>query len=407
LSKILTKSKNNCTIYYITRSYDGTVVVKCAKRKSVTKLMKKLGFGLMRLPDIPETKEIDIEECKKMVDAFIARGFTYFDTAWMYCGYKCEGAVKEFLTSRHDRDTYILATKLHHGYLKSEGDVERIFNEQLEKTGVTYFDRYLLHDIGVAGYEIFKKYDCFNWIQNLKEKGLAKKIGFSFHDTADFLDKVLTENPFFDFVQLQINYLDWESDGIQSRKCYEVALKHNIPVVVMEPVKGGTLAKVPEGVKRAFKGYNPDASVSSWAIRFAASLENVECVLSGMSNMTQLQDNMGYMEDFEPLNENELSIIEKAVRIINSDIAIPCTGCEYCIATCLADIPIPSYFSLYNADKQELEDKKFTAQEGYYHNLSKIHGKISDCLECGKCEEMCPQNLPVMKLLKEVSDYFE
>ncbi len=369
--------------------------------------MKKLGFGLMRLPDIPETKEIDIEECKKMVDAFIKSGFTYFDTAWMYCGYKSENAVKEILTSRYDRDKYILATKLHHGYLKCKEDVERIFNEQLNKTGVTYFDRYLLHDIGVSGYEIFKKYDCFNWIQKLKEDGLAKKIGFSFHDTADFLDKVLTEQPYFDFVQLQINYLDWESEGIQSRKCYEVAVKHNIPVVVMEPVKGGTLAKVPSGVKKAFKGYNPDASVSSWAIRFAASLENVECVLSGMSNMTQLQDNMGYMEDFVPLNKSELNIIEKAVRIINADIVIPCTGCEYCVATCPRELPIPSFFSLYNADRQELEEKSFTSQGGYYHNLAKLHGKASDCIECGKCEEMCPQNLPVMKLLKDVADYFE
>lgn len=369
--------------------------------------MKKLGFGLMRLPNIEGTNKIDIEETKKMVDTFIQRGFTYFDTAWMYCGYQSEKAVKEVLTSRYDRDKFELVTKLHHGYLKNEEDADRIFEQQLENTGVEYFDRYLLHDIGVNGYEIFKKFDCFNWIADKKKKGLAKKIGFSFHDTADFLDKVLTEHPIFDFVQLQINYIDWDSEGIQSRKCYEVAKKHNLPVVVMEPVKGGTLANVPLAVKKAFKGYNPDATVASWAIRFAASLENVEIVLSGMSNMTQLLDNVGYMEDFEPLNATEQGVIQQAIDIINSDILIPCTGCEYCLANCPKDIPIPSFFSLYNADMQELEGKKWTAQEGYYSNLATIHAKASDCIECSSCEEMCPQKLPVMSLLKQVSEHFE
>ena len=216
---------------------------------------KKLGFGLMRLPLLNqnEASSIDIELTKKMVDTFIEKGFTYFDTAWMYCGFKSENAAKEALVDRHNRDEYTLATKLHAGFIKTFEDRDKVFNEQLSKTGVTYFDYYLLHDVGVDHYEVYKKLDCFNWLVDKKEKGLVKHIGFSFHDNADLLDKVLTEHPEMEFVQLQINYLDWESEAIQSRKCYEVATKHNKPVIVMEPVKGGTLAKVPEKVENEFK----------------------------------------------------------------------------------------------------------------------------------------------------------
>ena len=226
---------------------------------------KKLGFGLMRLPLLNqnEASSIDIELTKKMVDTFIEKGFTYFDTAWMYCGFKSENAAKEALVDRHNRDEYTLATKLHAGFIKTFEDRDKVFNEQLSKTGVTYFDYYLLHDVGVDHYEVYKKLDCFNWLVDKKEKGLVKHIGFSFHDNADLLDKVLTEHPEMEFVQLQINYLDWESEAIQSRKCYEVATKHNKPVIVMEPVKGGTLAKVPEKVENEFKGYNKDMSVPS------------------------------------------------------------------------------------------------------------------------------------------------
>ena len=370
---------------------------------------KKLGFGLMRLPltNPDEASSIDVEQVKDMVDAFIENGFTYFDTAWMYCGFQSECAAKEALVDRYPRDSYTLADKLHAGYIKTREDRDKIFNEQLRKTGVEYFDYYLLHDIGVDHYKIYQELDCFTWLKEKKEQGLVRHIGFSFHDSAKMLDQVLTEHPEVEFVQLQLNYLDWDSEGVQSRKCYETAVKHGKPVIVMEPVKGGTLAKVPERAERMFKEYHPDMSVPSWAIRFAASNEHVMMVLSGMSNMEQLQDNMSYMADFQPLNEEEQEIIRKAVEIINSGIEIPCTGCSYCTEGCPQNIAIPKYFSLYNADLQECEEKGWKPQGEYYHRLTKTFGKASDCVECGQCESVCPQHLPVIRHLKEVAARFE
>lgn len=359
----------------------------------------------MRLPlvDANDPTSIDIEQTKKMVDTFLERGFTYFDTAWMYCGFKSENAAKEALVDRHPRDSFTLATKLHAGFIKTEEDRDRIFREQMEKTGVSYFDYYLLHDVRASHYEIYTKLDCFNWLKEKKEQGLVRKMGFSFHDTAEFLDRVLTEHPEMEFVQLQLNYLDWDSEEVQSRKCYEVAKKHGVPVIVMEPVKGGTLAGVPKSVERMFKSCHPEMSVPSWAVRFAAGLDNVMMVLSGMSNMEQLLDNTGYMAELKPLDEKEQEIIRKAVELINSNIEIPCTGCAYCTDGCPMNISIPKYFSLYNADRQEAKDNS----REHYDDLTKTFGKAGDCVACGQCEEVCPQHLPVIEYLKDVAEHFE
>lgn len=370
---------------------------------------QKFGFGLMRLPltNPDDGGSIDLEETKKMVDTFLEKGFTYFDTAWMYCNFKSENAAKDALVDRHPRDSFTLADKLHAGFLKTKEDRDAIFNEQMRKTGVTYFDYYLLHDMGVDHYEIYKKLDCFNWIQQKKADGLVKHIGFSFHDNAEVLDRILTEHPEMEFVQLQLNYLDWDSEGVQSRKCYEVATKHGKPVIVMEPVKGGTLANVPEQVAESFKAYHPDMSIPSWAIRFAASQPNVKMVLSGMSNREQLLDNTGYMADFQPLNDEEMALVKKAVDVINGNIAIPCTGCSYCTDGCPMSIAIPKYFSLYNADLQEAKEKGWTPQGEYYDRLTQSFGKASDCVQCGQCEGVCPQHLPIIENLKKVAAHFE
>lgn len=370
---------------------------------------KKLGFGLMRLPRLDPNDEgsIDLEQTKQMVDTFLQRGFTYFDTAWMYCAFKSENAVKEALTSRHPRESYTLATKLHAAYIHSLDDRDAIFNTQREKTGVEYFDYYLLHDVGAEHYEIYKKYDCFAWIAEKKRQGLIKHMGFSFHDTAEVLDKILTEHPEMEFVQLQVNYLDWDSEGVQSRKCYEVATKHGKPVIVMEPVKGGTLAKLPAAAEALLRQADPGASIPSWAVRFAASLPNVKMVLSGMSSTEQLLDNTGYMQDFAPLTQQEQAVIAQVVDSINASIAIPCTGCSYCTEGCPMHIAIPKYFSLYNAEIQELKEKDFTSQGTYYGNLTLTFGKASDCIACGQCESVCPQHLPIIENLKRVAKQFE
>ena len=371
--------------------------------------VKKLGFGLMRLPQLDPTNaaDVDVEQVKKMVDLFLERGFTYFDTAWMYNGFASERVAKKALVDRYPRDSFTLATKLHGGFFDSLEDRDKVFNAQLENTGAGYFDYYLLHGVEQSMYPKYEKFDCFNWLLEKKARGLVKHAGFSFHDTPELLDEILTRHPEMEFVQLQINYLDWESQWIRSRACYETAQKHGKPVIVMEPVKGGTLANVPPEAEKLFKDRDPSMSVPSWAIRFAASLPGVMMVLSGMSDLAQMEDNLSYMADFKPLTEEEKDLCFRVAGVINSQIAIPCTGCSYCTEGCPMHIAIPQYFSLYNEDMREkLEEKGWTVNFTNYEILCGKFGKASDCIGCGQCEGVCPQHLPIIEDLKKVSAHY-
>ncbi|HIU00918.1 MAG TPA: DUF1893 domain-containing protein [Candidatus Coproplasma excrementavium] len=372
--------------------------------------MKKLGFGMMRLPITGgDQKNIDYDTVKRMVDTFLERGFDYFDTAWMYHAYASEIAVRECLVKRYPRESFRLASKLPVFMLTSREDRQKIFDRQLEKCGVEYFDNYLLHNINSGDIDAVEKYDCFGFARSLKAQGKIKRYGFSFHDTPELLDKVLTEHPDAEFVQLQINYLDWKSEGVQSERLWQVARKHGKPIIVMEPVKGGTLADVPEKAAGLLKAARPDMSIPSWAIRFAAGLDGVETVLSGMSDMAQLEDNTSFMQNFEPLSEEELKVVRQAAAVIRGTGAIACTACRYCTENCPKNIAIPDYFSLYNLELIENGDssKDWTTQQNYYENYTRTHGKASDCIKCGACERHCPQHLPIRDLLVKVAEKFE
>ena len=371
---------------------------------------KKLGFGLMRLPlkDKSNAADVDVEQVKQMVDLFMEKGFTYFDTAWMYNGFASEDVAKEALVDRYPRESFTLATKLHAGFIDSLEDRDKIFNAQLEKTGAGYFDYYLIHGIEESMLPKYEKLDCFQWLLDKKDEGLVKHAGFSFHGTPKLLDEILEKHPEMEFVQLQINYLDWESQWVQSRACYEVAVKHGKPIIVMEPVKGGTLARIPEDAEKLFLGYDSEKSVPSWAIRFVASLPNVMLVLSGMSTLSQVQDNLSYMENFEPLSEDEKDLCFRVADIINSQIARPCTGCSYCTVGCPKKIAIPQYFSIYNEDMREhLDEKGWTINFTNYDVLTHKFGKASDCITCGQCEGVCPQHLTIIDFLKKVAAHYE
>ncbi len=369
---------------------------------------KKFGYGCMRLPtlDKNDPASFDFELIEQLFDAFLDKEFTYFDTAYTYHGYHAEEALHKALVERHPRGSFQLATKMPLRDFKDAEDLENIFNQQLTNCGVEFFDFYLLHNMGVNVYEKCCKYDAFHFAAQKKAEGKIKVVGISLHDTPELLEEILVKyGDCLDFVQLQINYIDWEQPNVQSCRCLEIAKKYNKPVTVMEPCKGGTLVNVPEEAEKLMKDYNPDASIASWALRFAASQKGVFCVLSGMNNMEQVEENTSTFADFKPLNEEERAIIAKVTEIINANTAVACTACSYCTHGCPKNIAIPQYFALYNSIMRTTGS--FSSQMVYYNNIAISHGKASDCIGCGKCEQACPQHLSIRENLKDVVDKFE
>ncbi len=366
------------------------------------------GFGCMRLPVLKQDDpaSFDYEKIEKLFDAFLEQGFTYFDTAYTYHGYRGEEAVRHALVERHPRESFQLATKLPLRDFKDQEDMEHIFNEQLEHCGVEYFDYYLLHNMGTNVYEKCKEYDAFGFVSRKKAQGQIKNIGMSFHDMPELLEEILTEyGSMLDFIQLQVNYADWEQPNVQSRRCLEIAQKFHLPVVVMEPCKGGTLINLPEEGLDLLKDYHPQASAASWALRFAASQNGVVRVLSGMNTMEQVMDNTAVFKNFVPISQEENEIIRKVTAIIEKNTPIPCTGCAYCTHGCPMDIAIPQYFALYNNISRITGS--FSSHAVYYNNLSLRHGKASACIRCRQCEQACPQHLPITDFLKQVAEKFE
>ena len=369
--------------------------------EQMDKVKKNFGFGCMRLP--MNGDQVDIAETTRMVDEFLAQGFNYFDTAHGYIGGKSELAMKECLTSRYPREAYSLTDKLTDSYFKTEADIRPFFESQLEACGVDYFDFYLMHAQNADNFKKFKACRAYETAFALKAEGRIRHVGLSFHDRAEVLDQILTEYPQIEVVQIQFNYLDYDDIAVQSRKCYEVCRKHGKPVLVMEPVKGGSLVNLPEEAKKVLDDLH-GGSPASYAIRFAAGFPGMMMVLSGMSNMEQMKDNLSYMRDFKPLNETELAAVNKVQEIFHKMNMIPCTACRYCVEGCPKQISIPDLFAIMNI-KQLHHDWN---ADYYYEEVHTAPGRrASDCLKCGKCEKICPQHLPVRKLLEEVAKEFD
>lgn len=353
---------------------------------------KKLGFGLMRLPH--KGLLIDVEQVKKMVDLFMEAGFTYFDTAFVYPG--SEDATRKALVERYPRDSFTLATKLHAGMMPIEKGAKQELFTSLKRTGAEYIDYYLLHSLMNNNYKLYDKFHLWDFVQEQKAKGTIRHYGFSFHAGPELLDEILTAHPDVEFVQLQINYADWENPSVQSRANYEVARRHGKRVVIMEPVKGGALAKPPKEVQELFSKMHPELSPASWAIRFCASLDGVLSVLSGMSNVAQMQDNLSYMTDFVPLNADERRVIHEAQRIMGASETIPCTACRYCTEGCPKGIPIPDIFAAANL---KLGSGRETEAYAAYEAIDPAH-RADACIACKKCEQVCPQHIAIPDRLK-------
>ena len=365
------------------------------------RIQKNFGFGFMRLPIWDG--EVDIAETNRMVDAFLDAGFNYFDTAHGYLQGKSERALKTCLTSRYPREKYILTNKLTANFFQTEEDIRPFFESQLEACGVDYFDFYLMHAQGAGNYPHFQACHAYEVAQRLKAEGKVRHVGISFHDSAEMLETILTDHPEVEVVQIQFNYLDYEDPSAQSRRCYEVCRKHGKPVIVMEPVKGGNLVNLPEEARAVLDALH-GGSPASYAIRFAAGFPGMWMVLSGMSTLQQVEDNLAFMKDFQPLNETEMAAVEKVRAIFHSKDLIPCTACRYCTDGCPQHIAIPDIFAARNAK----EIHRDWNADYYYSEVCTAPGRrASDCLQCGKCEKVCPQHLPIRELLQEAAGVFE
>ena len=368
--------------------------------KYFTNIKKNFGFGMMRLPMNGE--DVDYEETKKMVDAFLENGFNYFDTAHGYLDGKSEIAVRECLTSRYPREAYILTNKLSDHYFNKKEDIRPLFFSQLKICGVDYFDFYLMHAQDKGNFEKYKQCSAYETAMELRREGYIKHLGLSFHDTADVLEQILTEYPQVEVVQIQLNYVDYEDPSVQGRQCLEVCRKHGKPAIIMEPVKGGSLVNLPEEAQAVFDAQKGGTN-ASYAIRFAASQEGVMMVLSGMGSMDMMNDNMSYMKEFQPLNDAEQAAVDKVCAIFRGLGAIPCTACRYCTEVCPKGIAIPALFACLNTKKV------FHDWSAKYY--SEIHtqngGKASECVKCGLCEKICPQHLKIRELLEDVVKEFE
>ncbi len=365
------------------------------------KIKRNFGFGCMRLPMLGE--DVDLEQVKRMVDLFLERGFNYFDTAHGYIDGKSELALRACLTSRYPRESYILTNKLSGNFFTCEEDIRPLFEQQLEACGVEYFDFYLMHAQGARNYPHYRECRAYETAFALKEEGKVRHVGISFHDSPEMLEHILSDYPEIEAVQIQFNYLDLDDPAIQSRAVYETARRHGKPVIIMEPVKGGRLVNLPEEAEAVFSALG-GGSPASYAIRFAAGFEGVMMVLSGMSDMAQMEDNSAYMADFRPLDERERSAVGEVQRIFKTKSFIPCTACRYCTPGCPMGIAIPEIFATVNAQKLH---QNWNSKFYYSVVCDKAGSKASDCVACGQCESVCPQHLEIRALLKEAAQEFE
>lgn len=369
--------------------------------KTFPEVKKMLGFGCMRLP--MDGDKIDIEQFNKMVDVFMANGFNYFDTAHIYHDGESEKAIREAVSSRYPRESFILTDKLTTNCFNKQEDIRPLFKQQLKDSGVDYFDFYLMHSQDAAIYEKFRRCNAYETALEMQKEGKFKHFGISFHDKAEVLEQILKDYPQIEAVQIQFNYLDYGDPAVDSKRVYEVCEKYGKAVIVMEPVKGGNLVNLPEKAQGILDSLNSGMSNASYAIRFAASFPNMFMVLSGMSDLAQINDNMSYMKDFKPLDEKEMQAVNDVRKAFSEINLIPCTACHYCTSGCPMNISIPELFSCYN-HKVNFHDWN---QDYYYAQITRDGGKPSECIECGQCEGICPQHLEIIRLLKDVSGEFE